>query len=616
MTDECDICCDTYTQHRRKRIECGYCHAACCSACLQKYLLASQADAQCMACKHAFDGEFLAMHLPKTWLLGTYKAHRERVLLEREMAMLPATQDVLQNYKYAEQMRADVETMATEARVLQDRLRQINRHTATLRYGISFMQTNNYTQRPGQTSSSGSTRERRQFVRACPAADCRGFLSAAWKCGTCDAKVCKDCGEVLTEEEDHRCDPEVAASHALIQRETRPCPQCAVMIYKIDGCFGPDVPVRLWDGGVKLSQYVEVGDVLIGDDGTPRTVQHTFSGEDDMFRVDQTRGMTFEVNSKHTLLFKFSGEGVHPAGDRWKAVFLDRDNQKFSSKTFETKAGADAYFDGLGLEPQIEMRVDDYMRLPDSYKKMLVGYKSSGVESGFTVTPVGRGQYYGWAVDGNKRFVLEDFTCQRNCDQMFCTQCNVAFSWRTGTVVTDGVIHNPHYYEWMRRTRGEVPRTPGDVPCGGGLPHIRELEKIWGAATEVTVASIIDARGVYRWLRHMQGVEMPRLRQAANNDPNRNADLRLQYLLRRIEQDEWRVKLQQREKKRQHAQAVLQVYEMFVAAATDIFRSLATRQVGAQAGLDQLAVLQQFTNDSLKGIAGRFNMRVKRVRET
>lgn len=25
--------------------------------------------------------------------------------------------------------------------------------------------------------------------------------------------------------------------------------------------------------------------------------------------------------------------------------------------------------------------------------------------------------------------------------QMFCTQCHVAFSWRTGAVVTNGVIH-------------------------------------------------------------------------------------------------------------------------------------------------------------------------------
>jgi hypothetical protein len=36
------------------------------------------------------------------------------------------------------------------------------------------------------------------------------------------------------------------------------------------------------------------------------------------------------------------------------------------------------------------------------------------------------------------------------------------FDYKTGQVDTSGSIHNPEYYEYMRRTRGEVPRQPGD----------------------------------------------------------------------------------------------------------------------------------------------------------
>lgn len=581
MDEECPICCEPYTKQQRKQVQCAYCQTACCSSCLQQYLLTLQSDAQCMGCKRVLGGEFLSMHLPKTWLLTRYKDHRERVLLDREMALLPASQDMLANYREAKRMETEVHDLETHRRALQAQVGDLNQRIAYLRLQLTNAQQTNYTRRiQATTDQAGSSsvaaqqqRQHRQFIRACPVDGCRGFLSSQWKCGTCESWVCKDCGEPKLggqHDPEHACDPAIAANHAVLQKDCKPCPQCASMIFKVDGCFGEDTPVRMWDGSVKMSQGIVLGDVLVGDDGTPRHVLDIFGGDDELYRVDQLRGISYVVNSKHTLLFRDEGG------------------------------------------PDIEMTVQDYIALPSEYKRSLAAWKCDDRkdETSFTVTPVGRGRYYGWMIDGNKRFVLEDFTVVRNCDQMWCTQCNVAFSWRTGAVVTNGVIHNPHYYEWLRRTRGGVPRNQGDLPCGG-LPGAHELDRALrrqGCPKDENLA----LQNLHRALRHVQHVDLPRLRREAEVD---NADLRLQYLLNKIDQEEWKRKLQQREKKRERAFSVMQVYDMFSAAATDTFAALAGHQQTSRAALLELRQLQRFANDSLDAIAKRFNMAAKRLRE-
>ena len=52
------------------------------------------------------------------------------------------------------------------------------------------------------------------------------------------------------------------------------------------------------------------------------------------------------------------------------------------------------------------------------------------------------------------------------CNQMYCVMCHTAFDWNSLRIIT-GVIHNPHYFEYLNRQPGQAPRTPGDLVCGG-----------------------------------------------------------------------------------------------------------------------------------------------------
>jgi hypothetical protein len=79
------------------------------------------------------------------------------------------------------------------------------------------------------------------------------------------------------------------------------------------------------------------------------------------------------------------------------------------------------------------------------------------------------------------------------CDQMWCTECKVAFSWNTGKIVIDGAIHNPHFYQYMQNNNaGLAPRNPGDVLCGG-LLSIHNLKFIQAHLTKAS--SVVSSAG-------------------------------------------------------------------------------------------------------------------------
>ena len=81
-------------------------------------------------------------------------------------------------------------------------------------------------------------KEKKNFVRACPAEGCRGFLSSAWKCGMCNIFACPHCHEVKGNSRDapHECKPENVETAKLLAKDTKGCPNCGVRIHKISGC--------------------------------------------------------------------------------------------------------------------------------------------------------------------------------------------------------------------------------------------------------------------------------------------------------------------------------------------------------------------------------------------
>lgn len=77
-------------------------------------------------------------------------------------------------------------------------------------------------------------------------------------------------------------------------------------------CLGKGTPVIMYDGTIKVVEDIQVGDLLMGDDSTPRTVGSLARGREEMYWVRQTYGMDYRVNESHILTVRKSREdSVH-----------------------------------------------------------------------------------------------------------------------------------------------------------------------------------------------------------------------------------------------------------------------------------------------------------------
>lgn len=99
-------------------------------------------------------------------------------------------------------------------------------------------------------------------------------------------------------------------------------------------CLGKGTKVLMYDGSVKKVEDVKTGDLLMGDDSTPRKVLSLARGKEMMYRVRQKHGMDYRVNESHILSLKRSrNEGPHKKGDVVNVEIRDYLNKSPKWKT-------------------------------------------------------------------------------------------------------------------------------------------------------------------------------------------------------------------------------------------------------------------------------------------
>jgi DNA mismatch repair ATPase MutS len=190
-----------------------------------------------------------------------------------------------------------------------------------------------------------------------------------------------------------------------------------ILLYGVNGvgkCMSRDTPILMYDGTIKMVQDIQIGELLMGDDSTPRKVLSTTTGIDEMYKISNKKGDTYTVNSKHILCLKSSYSfSIEDRKDRksyslkWFCVMEKRLKSKSLSYKNRDKEQVLKEIQIIKKEKQklskyFEISVENYLKLPKSYHGFLSGYKV-GVE--FPEKEVDIDPYIIglWLGDGNSR---------------------------------------------------------------------------------------------------------------------------------------------------------------------------------------------------------------------
>jgi hypothetical protein len=150
------------------------------------------------------------------------------------------------------------------------------------------------------------------------------------------------------------------------------------------------------------------------------------------------------------------------------------------------------------------------------------------------------------------------------CDQMFCISCQTPFSWTSGKIVTSGPIHNPHYYEWMKRTGGAMPRNPADVPCGG-FPGAWELVRFPRGVRREHANLFYE---FHRICQELQDISTRNFR--THFDNTSFTQMNVKFLLGELDEKKWGQQLAIAEKKKKRDGEVQEIMGAFRMAAVEL----------------------------------------------
>jgi len=119
------------------------------------------------------------------------------------------------------------------------------------------------------------------------------------------------------------------------------------------GCHEKGTLILMYNGSLQKVEDIQVGDLVMGPDSTPRKVYTLHQGTDDMYKISPKKGDDFVVNANHVLSLKSTPSGKHYP----------------SSET--------------GQEIK-NISINDYLKKSNHFKRSYLLYKTNAINFGIT----------------------------------------------------------------------------------------------------------------------------------------------------------------------------------------------------------------------------------------
>lgn len=166
-------------------------------------------------------------------------------------------------------------------------------------------------------------------------------------------------------------------------------------------CFSLGTKILMYDGTKKSVEDIQVGELIMGDDSTPRTILSTCQGEEEMYEIVPNKGESFTVNESHILTLKASGQGrIEYSKSANLHIVKWFNGTVCTSRGFKNILDAELFSQTIPHNV-FDIELKDYLKLKHDAKWVL---KSFWVPINYSSQPITLDPYYLglWLGDGSE----------------------------------------------------------------------------------------------------------------------------------------------------------------------------------------------------------------------